>query len=154
MNPALLHETTICSAQIDERVPVYEQEVEDRSGKDLLDSISTYWTYNFFHQFHIATRIQKGNKSPSPAKVALNNKYLRDHLVLLKEAGSDLVYTYSLSSGPLSCNLEHAHKWIKCIKFNQTKCSLEKRSSSRILSSYNCILLMGSVRQHLVQNGP
>ncbi len=86
MTSALLHETAISLVRKDDAVLLSQHEVENESGKMLSEEISKYWAYDFCNRFNLNTRIRIGNKTLSPAELALNNKFLAHHLVTLKQA--------------------------------------------------------------------
>ena len=67
-------------------VPVSEQDVIEATYKELSEAIYFPWVYDFCHHHNITNRIWTGNKSLSPAQVAINNKCLSYRLGRLKRS--------------------------------------------------------------------
>ena len=84
INSDFLGRTVISLVRDDGTVPVSEKEVNEATDEELSEVISLPWVYDFCHRYNITNRIRTGNKCLSPAKVAINNKYLSYHLDKLK----------------------------------------------------------------------
>ena len=86
INTKVLRRTVISLVLDDQTVPVSNNDVIEATGKELSEAISFPWVYDFCHRHNITNRIRTGNKSLSPAQVAIINKYLSYHLGRLKRS--------------------------------------------------------------------